>query len=85
MPPVLQPSLLVQLNRVDGPIGVLERLGIVCDVVITGAVPSRASALVVPKVGGNIISAKGSVENLSLLVCTSQYKRQVANLQWSAS
>jgi hypothetical protein len=85
MPPILQPSLLVQLNRVDGPIGVLESLGVVRDVVITGAVSSRASALLVPKVGGNIISAKGSVENLSLLVCNSHYKRQVANLLWSAS
>jgi hypothetical protein len=85
MPPILQPSLLVQLDRVDGPVGVLESLGIVRDIVVTGAVSSRASALLVPDIRGNIISAKGSVENLSLLVCTSHHKRQVAILQWSAS
>lgn len=84
MPLVLQFSLLVQLNRVDRPIGVLESLGVVRDVVITGAVSSRTSALLVPKVGGDIISTKGSVENLSLLACNFHYKRQVAILQWSA-
>lgn len=57
---------LVQLQRVNSPIRLLESTRLVGNVIVTGGIASRSSTLLVPDTLIDVASAKRRVKNLQL-------------------
>jgi hypothetical protein len=59
---------LVKLDGVEQPVRLLERLGVVGDIVITGVGTSRSLALVVPGALIDVVSTESSVDDLNFVL-----------------
>lgn len=55
---------LVELQRVDGPVSLLESSRLVGDIIVAGSIACRGSALLVPDSLVDVASAECRVENL---------------------
>lgn len=58
---------MIKLDGVEQPVRLLERLGVVGDIVIAGLGTSRRFALVVPGALIDVVSAESSIDDLDML------------------